>query len=82
MTTKQRSIAIFSIAGSILMVPLIAMQFTNEVKWSGFDFFIAGILLFGTAFCVDLVLRKVKISGKRFFYIALLLILLFLIWAE
>lgn len=81
-TNKQRSIAIFSIAGSILMVPLIAMQFTNEVKWSGFDFLVAGILLFTTTFLVDLVLRKVKIPGKRFFYIALLLILLFLIWAE
>ncbi len=33
---------------TLLSVPLIAMQFTNEVDWSVFDFFIMGILIFGT----------------------------------
>lgn len=33
---------------SILMLPLVAMVFTNEVNWSLFDFIVMGILLFGT----------------------------------
>ena len=33
---------------SILMLPLVAMLFTNEVNWSLFDFIVMGILLFGT----------------------------------
>ena len=33
--------------GSILLVPLIAMQFTSEVDWGIEDFIAMGILLFG-----------------------------------
>ena len=33
---------------SILMVPLVAMQFTDEVNWSLPDFIVMGILLLGT----------------------------------
>jgi len=47
-----------------------------------FDFLIAGILLFGTAFCVDMVLKMEKKNAKRMFYIVLILLALFLIWAE
>jgi len=36
------------ITALILMVPLVAMQFTNEVNWSFSDFIIMGILLFST----------------------------------
>src|ERR1041385_1445087 len=33
---------------SMLMVPLVAMQFTGEVNWSTGDFIVMGVLLFGT----------------------------------
>ena len=33
---------------SILMVPLVAMLFTDEVNWNLFDFIVMGILLFAT----------------------------------
>ncbi len=36
------------ITASILMVPLVALLFTNEVNWNLFDFIVMGILLFGT----------------------------------
>lgn len=39
---------------TLLLLPLIAMQFTTEVRWTGFDFVVAGILLGGTAFCIEL----------------------------
>lgn len=32
----------------VLMIPLIAMQFTNEVMWTLSDFIFAGLLIFGT----------------------------------
>lgn len=39
----------------LLTIPLIAMQFTDEVVWSLFDFIFAGGLLFGTGFMYILV---------------------------
>lgn len=42
---------------SILMVPLLAMQFTNEVNWSPFDFIAMAILLFGTGLAYVLISR-------------------------
>ncbi len=42
---------------SILMVPLVAMLFTNEVNWNLFDFIVMGILLFGAGFTYVLVSR-------------------------
>jgi uncharacterized membrane protein len=39
---------VLAIAGLILLVPLVAMQFTKEVAWTLSDFLVAGGLLVGT----------------------------------
>jgi hypothetical protein len=44
--------------GLLLLIPLIAMQFTIEVNWTLSDFIIAGILIFGAG------LAYIIISGK------------------
>ncbi|PUB28164.1 hypothetical protein C8J95_108108 [Elizabethkingia sp. YR214] len=82
MTPKQRSFAIYSVATLLLIIPLIGMQLSKEIKWSLLDFIIAGFLLFTTAFTIDLIMRRVKIKAFQFICIALVLIVLFLIWAE
>lgn len=66
----------------LLLIPLIAMQFTNEVNWTASDFVVAGILLFGTGFLAELLLRKVKNKNYRIAAVAVLLVILFLVWAE
>jgi hypothetical protein len=43
------------------------MQFTNEVNWTLFDFVVAGVLLLGTGFICELVIRKVKPIIESFF---------------
>jgi len=35
------------LTGLLLLVPLVAMQFTGEVRWNLADFVVAGALLFG-----------------------------------
>ena len=44
-TEKKRLSTLLTLAAFILLVPLIAMQFTEEVKWTLTDFIIAGGLL-------------------------------------
>ena len=67
----------------LLFIPLIAIQFTNEVNWTLFDFVVAGILLFSTGLIFKLVVRKIKnIKYRIVFGVALLIVLFLLIWAE
>ena len=41
----------------LLLIPLVAMQFTKEVAWSLDDFIVAGILLFGSGLAYTVVAR-------------------------
>ncbi len=79
---NRRLIIILSVISLLLLVPLIAMQFSNEVKWEMMDFVIAGILIFGTGIVCELILRKVKKIKYRIIIYGIILFGLFIIWAE
>ncbi|MBL1233132.1 MAG: hypothetical protein CMD31_01560 [Flavobacteriales bacterium] len=81
-TKNKRLIGILVAVPILLMIPLIAMQFTDEVKWSLSDFIIMGILLLGTGLICELVIRSVKNSTYRIALCIFVLFMLFLIWAE
>lgn len=79
---NNRLMIILSAAGFLLLLPLVAMQFTNEVKWTFSDFVVAGILLFGTGGLIELVIRKINQVNLRVWVILGILLLLFLVWVE
>ena len=81
-TQNKRLIGIVLGVALILSIPLIAMQFTDEVDWKLFDFVLMGVLLLGTGLMIELVIRKVRNMDYRIGLIALALVILFLIWAE
>jgi hypothetical protein len=83
MITTHRSIFRAAIAaGVLLLVPFVAMQFTDEVRWSISDFIIAGAVLFGAGFAFDLLLSsQAAISYRVAFGIAMFATLL-LLWAN
>ncbi len=81
-TQNQRLAGILLTAALLLALPLIAMQFTSEVKWTLSDFVIAGILLFGTGLTLELVLRKVKQTSTRIALCAAIILALLVVWAE
>lgn len=66
----------------VLMIPLIAMQFTAEVDWTLSDFIVAGILLMltGTAYVVGT--RLVRTRAQRLVVGALVGLSFLLVWAE
>ncbi|WP_416866301.1 MAG: hypothetical protein ACMVP2_00725 [Imperialibacter sp.] len=79
---NKRVIGIVLTVTLLLIGPLVAMQFTDEVKWGPFDFVIAAILLIVTGFLVEFVMRRVKKVGKRTVLIFSILMGLILLWAE
>jgi hypothetical protein len=54
---RLRRIAPWAIAALILLLPLIAMQFTNEVLWDETDFAVVGAMLFGACGAYELAAR-------------------------
>jgi hypothetical protein len=65
-----------------MLVPLLAMQFTTEVKWTLADFLIGGVLLIATGLLIELSLRKIKRLNYRILVVLAILIILLLTWAE
>ena len=66
----------------LLLIPLIAMQFSTDVNWSFFDFLVMGVLLLGAGLIFELVLRKVHKKNNRIAFLVAVLIIFILIWAE
>jgi hypothetical protein len=79
---NKRLVTILATAIAILLIPLIAMKYTNEVNWKIFDFLVAGILLIGTGLTLEFILRKIKTIRYRIIFVITLFVVLFLIWAE
>ncbi|MDO5511071.1 MAG: hypothetical protein Q4F57_10270 [Weeksellaceae bacterium] len=79
---NTRMLLLLAIPTALLLLPLIAMQFTPEVHWTSSDFIIGGILLFSTALLIELGLRLVKRRKHRLLIIGLLVFVLAVIWAE
>lgn len=78
----SRLFIILIAVGILLLIPLIAMQFTSEVAWSFFDFLIMGILLIVTGLGIELALRLVPSTKNRIIICGFILGAFFLIWAE
>lgn len=81
MTLSRKHIILISI-GTLLFVPLIAMQFTAEVQWSAFDFLVAGILLSTLGFSINFILKKSKDAQKRLLWVLVAVGVFLLVWAE
>jgi hypothetical protein len=79
---NKRLIIILTAVTILLLVPLVAMQFTSEVDWKINDFVIMGILLFCTGLLCELVMRKVKSTKHRLIFCGVVLFAFFLIWVE
>ena len=62
---NKNIVRIALITATILLVPLVAMQFTDEVNWGPGDFIIMGGLLLGVSLAYELVARRSKSTVYR-----------------
>lgn len=79
---NKRLIVILLIIAVLLLLPLTAMLFTQEVNWTAADFAVAAVLLLCAGLGVEGVLRKVKTTRYRLVIAGLILAILVLTWLE
>ncbi len=75
-------IRIALVTGLILLIPLIAMQFSDEWDWNEGDFIIIGTLLFGMGSMFVLAARKVRKKSHRITIGIAFAIAVLYLWAE
>jgi len=66
----------------MLLIPFIAMQFTDQVNWSPLDFLVMSLLLFSLVSNIELLSRKVKNIEHRMILLGVAILTFLLIWAE
>lgn len=67
---------------ALLILPVVAMQFTREVNWGAEDFAAAAVLLGGTGLALEGAARLLIDPGKRLIAAVVILGVLLLVWAE
>ncbi len=76
----QNIIRIALATAFILLLPLLAMQFTDQVVWDLADFAVAGVLLFGAGLTYELIARKAGRIAHRFAVGVAVAAALLLVW--
>jgi dipeptide/tripeptide permease len=66
----------------ILTIPILGKLFTDDFQWALPDFIIGAMLLYGTSFMIDVIMRKVQKKSHRIALSGLILLVLLCIWAE
>lgn len=79
---NKRLLLMLLAAGIILLIPLIAMQFSSEVNWSAGDFLIMAFLLSVTVLLCEMLLRKAKSLTSKILLCSGAILAFLLIWAE
>lgn len=67
---------------ALLVLPMVAMQFTTEVNWGAEDFAAAALLLGGAGLALEAAARLVAAPGRRALAAVAIVGLLLLVWAE
>ena len=67
---------------ALLLLPLVAMQFSDDMRWTGSDFVAAALLLVGGGALFELSARFVRDRGRRRLIGAAVALAVFLVWLD
>ena len=79
---KKRILIKLSLIILLLMIPLISMQFTDEVNWEKLDFSVAAILLVVLFSVHELFEMRIKSDSKKRLDILFSSIIFIIVWVE
>ena len=79
---SKRIVTYILILFAIVSVPLIAMQFTDEVNWTLFDFFMASFLLITILTLIEITLQNFKNKTFKITTIFVIIVMFLLIWVD
>jgi hypothetical protein len=79
---NKRLVIILAATAALLLLPLVAMQFSDDVKWTPFDFVVAGALLLGAGLTYEAVARKGGTRGHRLTVGVVIVAVLVMVWLE
>ena len=75
-------LALWALLGVLLLLPAIAMLFTDEVRWTGADF-IAAAAIFAVAGCaIELIVRFIDQAVLRMALVCGVILAALAIWAD
>ena len=80
--TAYRPYRLLLVVSLLLLIPLVAMQFSRDVVWGPFDFTAAFVLLFGAGLTYQLVSRRRPDTRYRFAVGLGVLSALLLVWVN
>lgn len=81
MQNKRLDFILLAITG-ILLLPLVAMSFTESVKWTLFDFLVAGALLLGAGLTYEFFARRGGTLAYRVTIGVVVAAVLLVVWLE
>ena len=81
-TLSQSILLVALVTGLVLMIPGVAMTFTNEVNWNLADFIVAGALIFSTGLGYVVLMRYATNIASRAAMILALGSTFFMVWAN
>ena len=79
MKNKRLIVILLAVAG-LLLIPLIAMRFTDEVNWTPMDFVVMGAMLLITGLGIEVALRIVRATWVRVAAVAAILFGFLMVW--
>ena len=79
---NKRLVIILLAITCILLLPLLAMRFTDEVRWTLFDFLVAGALLLGAGLAYEFFARKGGTLAYRVIVGMAIAAVLLVVWLE
>ena len=75
-----RLICILIAAGFLLLIPAVAMRFTDDVNWTALDFATMGFMLLCTGLAIEFVLRSIKVTWLKVAAVAAVLFGFVMVW--